>query len=205
MLKIGLTGGICCGKSMVSKYFTSLSVPVLDADKIAHDLTEPENSCHGKIINHFGKSFLNPDGTLHRKKIRSIIFTDETERRWLEDLLHPRIRAAMLAMMKTIAAPYVILAIPLLLETRYTIKTDRILLVDCTLANQIKRLTQRDRETRQLAKRIVQSQAKRALRLEIADDIIYNNGSTILLQKTINFLHNYYLSIAKKYDTMLQL
>ena len=195
MIKIGLTGGIGSGKSEVAKYFAKLKVPIIDADKIAHELLYPKTATYKKVVAHFGESFLTANKLINRKKLRDFVFTNKKERGWLEKILHPRIRTLMHQRTKKIKAPYCIMIIPLLFETKFPIKTDRVLVVDCPQKLQINRTHKRDCSHIKQIRNIIKTQASRALRLKNADDIIYNNGSLKHLEKTVKILHFYYLSI----------
>ncbi len=202
MLKVGLTGGIGSGKSAVASYFTKLKVPVIDADLIAHQLLKPGTSCYRQVCRHFGESILNANKNIDRKKLKEIIFTHKKERIWLEDLLHPAIRKKMEQNLKKIKAPYCVLVIPLLFETKYPMKLDRVLVVDCSSKNQIERLRKRDNCSIKQIKQIIGAQIKRTPRLKRADEIIYNNQTLADLKKTVRFLHRYYLGLGKKNQKM---
>lgn len=195
MLKIGLTGGIGSGKSTVSKYFAAFKVPIIDADEIVHELLLPSTVTYKKIVAHFGKDFLGGDKQLNRKKLRDTIFSQDKERIWLEKLLHPAVRTEMRHRIAKTLAPYCILAVPLLLETKFPIKVDRILVVDCPKKTQIKRIREREPLTIKQAQAIINVQIDRKLRLQKADDIIYNNSTQQNLRKIVKKLHNYYLSL----------
>jgi len=195
MLKIGLTGGIGSGKSTVAQFFKELGVPVIDADVIAHELVVPGTLAFKKIIAHFGNKILNPQGELDRKQLRELIFHDVKQRRWLENLLHPLVYQEINNRLKKIQAPYCILVIPLLLETKHEKFVDRVLVVDSKEAQQIKRITKRDKTTKQAVKAIIDSQISREQRLANADDVIYNDKSLANLKKQVQKLHEKYLSI----------
>ena len=177
MLKIGLTGGVGSGKSTVAKYFAKLNIPIIDADKIARDLFFNNATVHKKIFSHFK--------TLNRKKISEIIFHDKKERLWLEQLMHPRICKEMIKLTKLHKAPYCIMEIPLLLETKFPPKVDRILVVDCPKKTQISRAS----------RLIIANQIGRGQRLKQVDDIICNTGTMTDLKKMVKKLHNYYLGL----------
>src|SRR3990167_8125346 len=130
MLRIGLTGGVGSGKSTVAKLFAELHIPIIDADQIAHEITEKDTPIFKKLVRHFGPSILDKAGLLNRKKLRDIIFEKREERRWLENLLHPDIIQRMQARSQKTKAPYVILVIPLLAETKSVDLVDRVLVVD---------------------------------------------------------------------------
>jgi len=196
MLKIGLTGGIGSGKSTVAKQFTKLKVPVIDADLIAHELLASNNKISKKIVSHFSKDILTPQNRIDKKKLRNLIFSNKKDRLWLEKLMHPAIQKKMHSMIKNTRSPYCILMAPLLFETKFPIKTDRILVIDCWKKDQIKRIQQRDKSSIKQIQAIINAQIDRASRLKKADDIISNTGSLDYLRKTVKKLHYYYLSLA---------
>ena len=117
MLIVGLTGGIGSGKSTVAKLFEERGVPIIDADVIAREVTQPDSAEFKTIIDHFGEQILLENGSINRTKLRKIIFEHPQERKWLENLLHPVIRNCIEQQIALIFAPYCILIIPLLFET----------------------------------------------------------------------------------------
>lgn len=196
MLRIGLTGGIGSGKSTAAKYFAKLKVPVVDADQIVHELLKPNTKIYKKIIAHWGKSFLTKSKTLDRSKIRQLIFQSKKERIWLENLIHPYVRRKMAQRVTLLKAPYCIMVIPLLLETKFPPRVDRILAIDCPKKLQINRIRQRNSHTIKQIKAMIASQLSRNRRLQQADDAILNTKTLGNLKKAIIKLHNYYLSLA---------
>lgn len=195
MLKIGLTGGIGSGKSTATKYFTQLNIPIIDADKIAHELFKINTTVYKKIIAHFGKDFLTHKKAIDRKKLRLLVFHDIKERFWLEKLIHPHVRAEIVRRIATLNAPYCIIAIPLLFETKFPPKVDKILVIDCPQKTQIKRIRERNHYTIKQIKTIIANQTSRKKRLKQADDIIHNINTLNDFKKRIKKLHNYYLSL----------
>ncbi len=190
---IGLTGGIASGKSEVSRLFEELGAPVLDTDLISRQLVEPGEPALQEIVTAFGASMLNADGTLNRKTLGKLIFDSKQQREQLEDILHPRIRDEVTRQLQTIDTPYAIVVIPLLLETRYPIKVDRILVVDAPLEMQRQRLMQRDNISEAYVDKMLQAQTTSHQRLAVADDVISNQGSLKNLQAEVQRLHEYYL------------
>lgn len=195
MLKIGLTGGIGSGKSTVAKCFAELNIPIIDADKIAHELLKPNTATYKKIITHFSKKFLTARKTLDRNKLRQVIFHNKKERLWLEKLFHPRIRSEMIKRVTALKAPYCVMAIPLLFETKISPKVDRILVVDCPKKTQIKRTSERSSYSISQIKAIIATQLDRKKRLRLADDVIRNTKTVAELKKLVKKLHNHYLSL----------
>jgi dephospho-CoA kinase len=197
MLIIGLTGGIGSGKSTVARLFADKGIPVLDADIIARNLTQPGEPALVAIVEHFGIHVLHKDGNLNRAKLRDFIFQNPAERRWLEQLLHPLIRDKLSQELAGISAsgnkaPYCIIVIPLLLETEAYPFIDRILVVDAPEHLQIERVSIRDSTLAANAKAIVSTQLDRQERLKRADDVIINDSTQAALGPQVDKLHNEY-------------
>lgn len=195
-LVIGLTGGIGSGKSTVSAIFESLGVPVIDADRLAHELVEPGQPALDDIRDTFGEACIRPDGHLDRAFIRQRVFSDIEEKHKLEAILHPRIRSRILAWIATLNSPYCIVVIPLLLETGQTDLVDRILVVDASENEQRKRVAARDRLTHNVIQAIMDTQTDRETRLAASDDIIENSSDITSLESRIRALHNNYLEFS---------
>lgn len=192
MLIIGLTGGIGAGKSTVCELFRNLGAPIIMADQIARDIVKPNTSNLTRIIQHFGKTILTPNGEIDRTLLRRRIFNDPNDKQWLEDLLHPQIQEKMLYSIKELTASYVILDIPLLLETKSHQHVDRILVVDTAEELQIKRIVSRDHVSHDDVLKIMNSQLSRTERIARADDIIYNENDLESLEKQVKELHKRY-------------
>ncbi len=199
MLRIGLTGGIASGKSAASDCFASLGVPVIDTDLISRELVDPGTEGLQQVVENFGESVLDETGKLDRARLRAIVFASDDKRQLLEDILHPAIRNRVEELVAEITqAPYVIIVIPLLFETRYPIPVDRVLLVDVNEDLQLERLIQRDNLNREQARAMLRAQTTRQQRLKNADDIIRNNGSIEELHAQLRTLHHDYLVMADK-------
>jgi len=192
MLTVGLTGGIGSGKSQVSDLFHTLfSTPIIDADVIAKQLTQTPEVLE-KISSQIGAEFVDENNRLKRKKLRQAIFSSPDTRAKLEKILHPLVYDEIREELNTLDTPYCIVVIPLLLETKQYEFLDRILVVDCTVENQVARVMQRDQCSESHVKRIIASQASREDRLKLANDIIENNDSIELVkEKVINLNHMY--------------
>jgi dephospho-CoA kinase len=194
--KVGLTGGIGCGKTTVSKLFGELCVPVVDADNIAHRLVEPGQPALLEISKTFGDNVTNPDGTLNRDYLRDIIFSDIQQKQKLEAILHPLVFIAMQTTIDKLTSPYCIASIPLLFETHRADFVDRVLVVDCPVENQVSRVKQRDDMTETRIQSIIASQVSRDYRLSHADDVIDNTETGSKLADQVKKLHNLYISIS---------
>jgi dephospho-CoA kinase len=195
-LRIGLTGGIASGKSTVAQRFMELGVAVLDADESAREVVRPGKPALAEIIRQFGTGLVAQNGELDRRALRSLIFGDAELRRTLESILHPLIRADMEQRAHAAVGPYLVMAIPLLIEGGSLDRVDRILVVDVDEAVQLQRLTARDGCSPQQARAIVASQASRSARLAAADDILANTATVTDLRQAVDDLHARYLRLA---------
>ena len=195
-LRIGLTGGIASGKSAVASAFAGLGVPIVDTDRIARAVVEPGQPALAAVEREFGAEVLGPDGRLDRRRLRALVFADAGRRQRLEAILHPQIRAAMTAAIEAATAPYVVVAVPLLVESGQRAAFDRVLVVDCPPEVQLARLIARDGETVAGARAILAAQAGRDARLAAADDVLENSGSLADLDAAVQRLHRRYLALA---------
>lgn len=191
-LTIGLTGGIGSGKSSVSHIFADLGVQVIDTDELSRELVQRGSAVLDKITKYFGNEILSPTGELDRKKLRQIIFSDSDKKQWLEQLLHPAIRQAVLTELKQHKGGYVVIVVPLLLESTNYDFINRVLVVDCSEDLQLKRATARDQSKHEEIKKIINSQMPRAQRLALADDIIENETDLESLKQQVLKLHEKY-------------
>ncbi|HEX7719923.1 MAG TPA: dephospho-CoA kinase [Woeseiaceae bacterium] len=196
LLRIGLTGGIASGKSTVADMFAAKGIPVIDTDVIAREVVEPGEPALDEIAAMFGPDVIDADGRLRRRRLRELVFADDARRKALEAILHPRIRDTAIAKADSLGGPYQIIVVPLLVESPMKKMMDRILVVDCSEEAQLSRLLQRDSETAEQARRILAAQASRAERLEIADDIVVNDGSLDETSRQVDDLHRQYLRLA---------
>ena len=197
MLKIGLTGGIGCGKTSATNYFAKLGIPIIDADEISHALVAPGMPALIQIRKTFGEETIDDNGSLNRKVLRDIIFSDLVKKKKLESILHPRVYAEMQRRVDRLHNVYVILSIPLLLETKMENFVDRILIIDCSVKVQFERVKARDQLSDERIQSILDSQVSREQRLLSGDDIIDNSGSITALEESLKKLHNLYISLSK--------
>lgn len=196
MLKIGLTGGIASGKSAAAEVFAGLGVPVIDTDVIARELVAPGSEALAEIVRAFGPEMLTPAGGLDRARLRRRVFADAEARARLEAILHPRIRAALLARLETLDAPYVVVVIPLLVEAGWQDLVDRVLVIDAPETLQRERVMRRDGLSAAEADAMLAAQADRATRCAAADDRVVNDGNLDDLRADIENLHGHYLALA---------
>jgi dephospho-CoA kinase len=196
LFRVGLTGGIACGKSFVAELFAQLAIPVIDTDEIARQIVAPGQPGLEAILAEFGPDVLMPSGELDRTSLRSRVFADESDRRRLEAILHPRIRDRAIEMSATLGGPYQIMVVPLLIETHFQQWVDRILVVDCPESLQRERLVARDNEDTGQVDRIMSAQLDRKTRLQSADDVIDNAGTKDQTRRQVESLHRSYLTLA---------
>lgn len=197
-LIIGLTGGIGSGKSEVSLRFAALGIEIVDADLVARDLVMPGSDSLLAIADHFGPDILLPDGSLNRSHLRDIIFTDNAEKTWLENLLHPLINQRIRDLLSQSKGQYVILSSPLLLETEQYLLVNRVLVVDTSELLQVERASKRDAKQEAQIRAIMATQLSRAERCNRATDIIQNHGDLSELDEQIMRLHKLYVELAEQ-------
>jgi len=196
---VGLTGGIASGKSSAAKLFEELGAAVVDTDAIAHELTRPGAGAMAEIRRVFGAAFVAPDGSLERAKMRRLVFNDPDAKAKLEGILHPLIREQARARIVAAQQPYVIVVVPLLIETgAYRDLIQRVLVVDCGEEQQVARAMQRSQLKESEVRAILAAQLPRAERLKRADDVIDNDGGIEALRQQIQALHARYLTFSQE-------
>ncbi|MEE4299225.1 MAG: dephospho-CoA kinase [Pseudomonadales bacterium] len=199
MLVVGITGGIGSGKTAVSDRFAALGIHVVDADLASRAVVEPGRPALVDIAEHFGDEIIGADGALDRAALRTRVFADEEERRWLERLLHPRIAEEIREGLARARSPYAMLVSPLLVEAGQAAFVDRILVVDVPVETQVERTMARDANSEEQVRRIVAAQASREERLARADDVIVNDAGLEALDAEVEALHARYLALAREH------
>lgn len=193
---VGLTGGIGSGKSSVAAWFSTLGIPVVDTDMIAHHLTTSNGEAMPVIRETFGEKFVTTDGNLDRAMMRKHIFANPADKKKLEAIMHPMIREGVIKELKNNRyAPYIVVDIPLLCETGFfKEKLTRILVIETRLDLQIQRAIDRSRLSLNEVKQILKAQATNPQRREIATDIIVNNDTLDELYREVTRIHQRYLT-----------
>jgi dephospho-CoA kinase len=199
---VGLTGGIGSGKSMVAGLFAKRGIAVIDTDEIAHEFTRPGGEAIEAIRTTFGASSIGADGALDRDRMRKLVFGDPAARKKLEGILHPLIRKESTRRGARARSPYAILVVPLLVEggvdrSRYS----RVLVVDCTEAQQVERTMRRSGLSEKEVRAVLAAQATREQRLARADDVIDNSGTPASLERQVSHLNEKYLTLAAQSKT----
>lgn len=191
---VGLTGGIGSGKSTITRLLIGFGIEVIDADDVAREVVTPGSPALNALVERFGTKILATDGTLKRERLRGLIFTDPAAKRWVEELLHPVIRARIEERIARSTSAWLLLSVPLLLENKSAYDfVDRVLVVDVPESVQLARTMLRDNATKEEVTRIMQSQLPRGKRLAAADDIVENTGDPLQLQEQL-------LRLVKRYE-----
>ena len=189
MIVVGLTGGIGSGKSAVTKIFEGLGVKVVDADVVSRQPVMKGEPALKKIAEKFGANILTSEGELDRRKLREIIFNDNSAKDWLENLLHPLIHQILIDDLTSASSSYAILVSPLLFETNQKDLCSKTIVVDTSEDRQIERTSKRDNVEPSQVKLIIDSQIDRKSRNELADIIIFNDGSLQELEEKVKKFH----------------
>lgn len=199
LFSVGLTGGIGSGKSTVANMFAARGAATIDTDLIAHQLSAAGGAAIPAIQAQFGADFITPDGAMDRAKMRERVFSDPTEKKRLESILHPLIRIETERAARQAQGIYTIFVVPLLIESGdWAQRVSRILVVDCPEALQIARVMARSGLVETQVRAIMQQQASRAVRLAAADDVISNEGEAATLAPQVDRLHNLYTALAAR-------
>jgi dephospho-CoA kinase len=196
-MRIGLTGGIASGKTTVADLFARHGVAIVDTDIIARQLVEPGCEALDEIVAEFGAQVVEDSGQLDRAVMRKIVFADGAARKRLEAILHPRIRSETRRQVLAATGDYVIVVVPLLIESPLRDDVDRILVVDCSEDTQLRRLLARDSGSEQQARRILAAQASREQRLAAADDVVRNDDDMAYTRSQVDALHTFYTKLSK--------
>lgn len=191
---VGLTGGIGSGKSTVARAFGSLGIGWVDADDVAREVVMPGEPALAAIREHFGNDVLHADGTLNRAALRSIVFDNPTERKWLESVTHPRVRERNLVHLERLQrqSPYVLLVSPLLFESGQDKLVDRTVVVDVPVELQLSRTRARDDVSEAQVHAILAAQLPREERLTKANDVIDNSGDHASMMQQVTQLDQHY-------------
>lgn len=200
MLRIGLTGGIGAGKTEAANLFSELGVPVIDADRIARELVQPGTEAYEEVVATFGRDIVSADGSLDRKRLRDLVFHDPKQRKRLEAILHPRVRAAIVREVQALSSAYCVIVVPLLVESGMQDLVHRVLVVNAPRDTRARRVMSRDTIGADQAQSIMDAQANDALRLGEADDVLDNAGNLAELRQSILALHRRYEQLAATGD-----
>jgi len=195
IFKIGLTGGIATGKTTVADIFSNLGIEIIDTDEIAKEAVKPGEPALKLIIDSFGKDIIEKKSKkLDRRKLRRIIFENNEYKKKLESILHPIIRKKTLDLLLETKSKYVIIVVPLLIETGFIEIVDYVIVVDCPKKTQLQRLLERDKISKKDGENIIKNQINRKDRLKKADIVIDTSKD---IKSVINQVNKIYLRIAQ--------
>lgn len=187
---VAVTGGIGSGKTEVCRCFESLGVPVVDLDRIAHDMSVPGSAAMQAVRAAFGDDMFDDAGQLNRRKLRELVFAAPDALDQLNHIMHPAIRNEAVRQIEQLQTPYVVLAIPLLVESREDWHMiDHVIVVDCDVQTQLARVMQRSQLSEQMAQAIISAQSSREARLALADTVLDNTRSLDDLQENVLAFH----------------
>lgn len=189
-----LTGGIGSGKSLVADLFAQRNVAIVEQDELSREIVEPGQPALEQIVTRFGADITDSDGRLNRAELRKRIFADPGDRIWLNQLTHPLINKLTWQRVQDATTPYALVVNPLL--SGRSSAYDRFLVVDVPTEIQVARTIQRDNISQSLARKMIESQTDRDLRLKIADDVIRNDGTVEQVEERVASLHRRYLFMA---------
>jgi dephospho-CoA kinase len=196
---VGLTGGIGSGKTTIANLFAEHNITLVDADIVARDVVALGSPALSHISEHFGANFIQANGQLDRALLRKQIFSNDADKLWLNNLLHPLIREQLIEQMKAAQSAYCLLVAPLLIENNLASLVNRVLVIDVSEATQITRTTKRDNNSVEQVQAIIASQASRKIKQEHADDLLNNDNQSLeQLKDAVDKLHQHYLNIASK-------
>lgn len=193
---VGLTGGIGSGKTTVANQFAALGIQLVDADLVARDVVSKGTEALKSISTHFGADILMEDGSLNRALLREKVFSNPSEKQWLNQLLHPLIRQQMLKQLAEATSPYVLLVAPLLLENGLQTLVDQLLVVDVSPDTQLQRTAERDKVPASQVVAIMASQCSRTQRRAAATQLLDNDLPIESLPQRVAELHQLYSGLA---------
>ena len=196
---VGLTGGIGSGKTTIANIFAEHNIAIVDADIIARDVVAVGSPALTHISTHFGEDFIQADGQLDRALLRKQIFSNDADKIWLNNLLHPLIGEQLIAQTQAANSEYCLLVAPLLIENDLIKLVNRVLVIDVSETTQISRTTKRDNNSVEQVQAIIASQSSRKIKQQHADDILNNDDHSLEeLKNAVAKLHQEYLILATK-------
>jgi len=202
MLKVGLTGSIATGKSLVSRYLQELGAYNIDYDVLSREIVEPGLPAWQDIVDYFGEDILQPDRKLDRTKLGKIVFDDEAKRKKLESFIHPRVYIEAdhqeKAFVESHADAVVVHEVPLLFEVGRDKAMDKTVVVYASEENQLKRLMTRDGMSKEDARSRIRSQMSVEDKRRQANYVIDNNGTMEETKRQVQDLYQKLVALAQK-------
>ena len=193
MFVLGLTGGIACGKTTATNFFFKKGIEIVDADEISRKLQKNGQPAFDGIYSKYGPSILGPDQEIDRKILRDKAFSNLVEKKWLEDLMHPLIREAIIQAFSNIKSKWAVYSAPLWSERN---QFERVLVIDSPKSLQLERIKNRDKSNTTIAESILDAQMSSHDRINYATDLIINDSSIDVLNNKLEFYYNLYTRLA---------
>jgi dephospho-CoA kinase len=196
MLKVGLTGGIGSGKSLVSEVFKRIGIPVFNADQESKSIVNTDEEVIRSLKEEFGNSIYNHDG-IDRKKLAAIIFNNQDALLKVNQIIHPKVRAYFFEWTKSFEnKPYVIEEAAILFESKANIEMDFTINVHADELVRVKRVIERDKVSKGIVESRISNQLTNEERITLADFTIHNNGDEMILPQILK-IHSEILKSVK--------
>jgi len=177
VIRLGLTGGIGSGKSTLAGMLQSLGADVIDADAVSRATTASGGAAIAAIAHAFGQEFIDTEGALDRARMRALVFSQPEQRTILESIVHPLVGQEIRRLASQATSNLVIFDVPLLVESpHWRVQLDRVLVVDCLPATQVRRVAQRSGWNLSTIEAAMRTQCSREQRLAAADCVVFNDG-----------------------------
>lgn len=200
-MRLGITGGIGSGKSLVCALFAQLGVPVLSADLIAKKIIGCDEEVQREVLHLLGEEAFDRDGSLNREHIASMIFSNRSLQKKLNAIVHPRVEKELdrqLAEFEKNGVKVAIVEAALIYEAGYDRRLDAVIVVDADQRERVRRVVERDKSSPSEVRKRMRSQWSVARKLLKADYVIRNDGSREDLERNVRFLHNLFTHITQE-------
>lgn len=187
----GLTGGIASGKSTVAEILKKANIPVIDADQLAHQITQNDHHVLNDIKKIFSNKVINPNGTLNRKELAKIVFGNREKLHQLENIIHPKIKILtkkIVSELEKKGHEIIVYMAPLIFEKKLEKEYTKTILIVTEQDNAIKRIQERDNISFAQAKDRIDCQMSNQKKITLADEIIYNNGTKDELKEKLEIV-----------------
>jgi len=199
LIRVGLTGGCCTGKSTVAEMFSRLGAEVISADEIVHRLLRENSQVKSAVICLFGEEALAADDSIERAKLAEVVFNDKESLKRLTKVLYPKVRAEIERFFEKVKSEgkcdICVAEVPLLIEGGALHLYDAIVVVNATYQNQLKRFLRKGGKTKADLNRRIENQADMAEKVKFADYVIHNDGS---LEETFEQVKNVFNNIRRR-------
>jgi dephospho-CoA kinase len=184
-LKVGITGGIGSGKSVVCRVFANLGIPVFYADTVSRELTNQNTEIRAKLFDWYGSDIYLPNSELNRKMLAQIIFSDKFELEKVNNLVHPLVRKAFIDWTEHQSSPYVVQEAAILFESGQYLNFDHVVLVTASTETKIERVMKRDNLSHEQVVERMKNQWPDSKKLTMANDVVICNDQNMIIPQVI--------------------